>query len=256
MGGQFEGKVALITGSGSGIGRASALAFARNGAKVIVADLNVEGGEETVHHIQENDGKARFVKTDVTKEAEVEALVNSAVELYGGLDCAHNNVGQLGIRGAFTEHTEEHWDNCIDVNLRSVWLCMKFEIKHMAAHGGGAIVNTSSLAGLSGSPGIPFYATAKHGVNGLTKSVALEYAKEGIRINIVSPGVVLTPPVLEYQNQMDPQALASRRAKIPLGRAANPDEIADAVVWLCSEAASYIVAHVLVVDGGMSALPS
>jgi NAD(P)-dependent dehydrogenase (short-subunit alcohol dehydrogenase family) len=250
MAGKFQGKVALVTGGSAGIGRASALAFAREGAKVVVAaDKNVKGGQETIRLIKKAGGEATFVKADVSKAAEVEALVNKTVELYGRLDCAHNNAGLLGDRGSLTEFTEEQWDWSINVNLKSVWLCMKYEIPVMLKSGGGAIVNTSSLAGLRALAGSPFYVTSKHGMIGLTKSAAVEYAKMGIRVNAVCPGLILTPPILQQVGR-DSLATAAREERIPLGRLGNPEEVAEVVVWLCSDAASFVTGDAIVVDGG------
>lgn len=245
----MQGKVALVTGGSSGIGRATAIAFAREGAKVVVAaDKNVKGGEETIELIKKAGGEATFVKADVSKAAEVEALVNKTIKLYGRLDYAFNNAGILGARGSLTELTEEQWDHNINVNLKSVWLCMKYEIPHMVKQGGGAIVNTSSLAGLRALEGSPFYVTSKHGIIGLTKSAALEYGKAGIRVNAVCPGLILTPPILKDFG--DSLAEAVRKERIPLGRLGNPEEVAEVVVWLCSDAASFVTGDAIVVDGG------
>jgi NAD(P)-dependent dehydrogenase (short-subunit alcohol dehydrogenase family) len=245
----MQGKVALVTGGSSGIGRATALAFAREGAKVVVAaDKNVEGGKETIGLIKKGGGEATFVKADVSKAAEVEALVNKTIALYGRLDYAHNNAGILGDRGSLTELTEEQWDRNINVNLKSVWLCMKYEILYMVEHGGGAIVNTSSLAGLRALEGSPFYVASKHGIIGLTKSAALEFGKAGIRVNAVCPGLILTPPILKDFGDSLEEAV--RKERIPLGRVGNPEEVAEVVVWLCSDAASFVTGDAIVVDGG------
>lgn len=249
---QFEGKVALVTGAGSGIGRASALAFAREGAKTVVADVVVEGGEETVRMIKEAGGEALFVKTDVSKAAEVEALIQKVVETYGRLDYAHNNAGIEGTMAPTADCTEENWDRTISINLKGVWLCMKYEIPQMLKQGGGAIVNTASVAGLVGFQGLPAYAASKGGVVQLTRVAALEYAKAGIRVNAVCPGVIRTPMV-ERLLSGQPEAEAGFIAMEPVGRMGKPEEIAEAVVWLCSDAASFVTGHPMVVDGGLVA---
>lgn len=249
---QLEGKVALVTGASSGIGRASASTFAREGAKVIVADVDVEGGEETVRMIKEAGGEAIFVRTDVSKAAEVEALINKTVEVYGRLDCAHNNAGIVGRRASIVECTEENWDRVININLKGVWLCMKYEIPVMLKHGGGAIVNTSSVLGLVGLQGDTPYVASKHGVNGLTKVAALEYAKAGIRVNTVCPGTIRTRG-LERLIRGDPQREAQQIAFEPVGRLGTPEEVAETVLWLCLDAASFVTGHAMAVDGGWTA---
>jgi NAD(P)-dependent dehydrogenase (short-subunit alcohol dehydrogenase family) len=248
----LDGKIALVTGGGSGIGRAAALTFAREGAKVVVADIVVDGGEETVRMIKEADGDAVFVKTDVSQAAEVEAMVNKTVETYGRLDCAFNNAGIEGVQAPIIENPEENWDRVININLKGVWLCMKYELPQMLKQGGGAIVNTSSVAGLVGFQGITPYVASKHGVAGLTKTVALEYATSGIRVNAVCPGVIQTPMIDRFIGG-DPEAAAQFTSLEPVGRLGTPEEIAEAVVWLCSDAASFVTGHPMVVDGGFIA---
>ena len=249
MAGNLGGKVALVTGASSGIGRASALAFARAGARVVVADVTVEGGQETVQLIKNAGGEASFVKADVARASEVEALVRHAVAAYGRLDCAHNNAGVEG-QAAFTaDDTEANWDRVLAVNLKGVWLCLKYEIRQMLTQGGGAIVNTASGAGLIGIRGGGAYVASKHGVVGLTKTAALEYAKSGIRVNAVCPGVIQTPMV-ERLTRQHPRAAEMMAAAHPLGRTGKPEEIAEAVVWLCSDAASFVTGHAMAVDGG------
>lgn len=252
MAGLLVGKVALITGAGSGIGRATALAFAREGAKVVVADVEVTGGEQTVQLIRAAGGEAVFVKADVANAAEVEAMVKKAVETYGRLDCAFNNAGIEGEIAPTAECTEANWERVIDIDLKGVWLCMKYEIQQMLRQGGGAIVNTASVAGLVGFQGIPAYVAAKHGVNGLTKAAALEYAKSGIRVNAVCPGVIDTPMV-ERAFRANPQMAEAVPALEPVGRLGKPEEIAAAVVWLCSDAASFVTGLPMAVDGGLVA---
>ena len=248
----MEDKVALVTGGSSGMGRASALAFARQGAKVIVADVDIKGGEDTVRMIEEFGGQAIFVKTDVSRSAEVEALVNKAVQTYGRLDYAHNNAGVEGMSAYTAELTEEDWDRTININLKGVWLCMKYEIPQMLKQGGGAIVNTSSVLGLGAVPKSPAYITSKHGVFGLTKAAAVEYAKAGIRINAVCPGIIATPMVERMiGNLQDHSLLIEQR---PIERLGTPEEVAEAVVWLCSDAASFVIGHGMVVDGGKTVL--
>lgn len=253
MAASFEGKVVLVTGSGSGIGRATAVAFARAGAKVVVSDINADGGEETVAEIAEAGGEATFVEADVSKSAQVEALVERVVEHYGRLDCAHNNAGIEGTMGSPTaEYDEEVWDQLIGINLKGVWLCMKYEIPKMLDGGGGAIVNTSSVAGLVGFAGISPYVASKHGVVGLTKTAALEYAQQGIRVNAVCPGVIRTPMVERAMGGSE-EAEIQFAASEPVGRLGVPEEIAETVVWLCSDAASFVTGVPMPVDGGLVA---
>ena len=250
MAGRLDGKVALVTGGSSGIGRASALAFAREGAKVVVADVMVEGGEETVGMIKKAGGEAIYVKADVSKAAEVEVMVNRAVATYGRLNCAFNNAGIEGTLLVPTaDYTEESWDRVIAINLKGVWLCMKYEIPQMLKQGSGAVVNTASVAGLVGSRAGAAYGASKHGVVGLTKTAALEYAKAGIRVNAVCPGPIRTPMMergIALRPEFEVQALATE----PVGRMGRPEEIAEAVVWLCSDAASFVTGHTMAVDGG------
>ncbi len=248
MAGQFEGKVALVTGAASGIGRASALAFAREDARVVVADLAVDGGEETVRMIESAGGAATFWQTDVSKAADVEKLIEQAMNAYGRLDYAHNNAGVLGKAAPAADCSEEEWDRQIAVNLKGIWLCMRSEIPQMLKQGGGAIVNTSSAAGLVGMKGLAPYTASKHGVAGLTKSAALDYAKSNVRVNAVCPGFIDTPMVREIE---DAEGLPTNVLPA-MPRMGKPEEVANAVVWLCSDAASYVTGHLLAVDGAMT----
>jgi NAD(P)-dependent dehydrogenase (short-subunit alcohol dehydrogenase family) len=252
MAGLVAGKVALVTGASSGIGRATALAFAREGAKVVVADVTVEGGEETVAQVKKAGGEAIFVKTDVSKAVEVEALVAKAVATYGRLDCAHNNAGIAGNAKTVVDDTEDNWDRILAINLKGVWLCMKYEIAHMLKQGGGAIVNTASGAGLIGVRRGGAYVASKHGVVGLTKTAALEYAKAGIRVNCVCPGPIDTP-MLQGIGGSNQVVIERMVAAQPGGRLGKPAEIAEAAVWLCSDAASFVTGLPMPVDGGYTA---
>ena len=251
MKGMFEGKVALVTGASSGIGRATAGAFAREDATVVVSDIAVKGGNETVEMIQEAGGDAMFVKTDVANMTEVAALITKTIETYGRLDYAHNNAGGGGDSASTADYTKENWDRVVKVNLYGVWYCMKYEIPHMLAQGSGAIVNTSSISGLHGVRNLSAYSAAKHGVIGLTKSAALEYAKKGIRINALCPGWTSEiREIPEIVHDRDPGFLA----KHVVGRAAKPEEQAETVIWLCSDKASFVNGHAMVADGGRMAL--
>ncbi|MDO8531383.1 MAG: SDR family oxidoreductase [Dehalococcoidia bacterium] len=247
--GTFDGKVAIVTGASSGIGRATALAFAREGARVVVADVLVAGGDETVRMVKKAGGQAIFIKTDVSRTADVQTMVERTVRKYGRLDCAFNNAGIEGAAAPIVDSTEENFDRVIGINLKGVWLCMKYEIPEMLKHKGGAIVNCSSIAGLVGFPGVTPYVASKHGVVGLTKTAALEYAKSGIRVNAVCPGVIRTP-MIEHFTGGNAAAAAQLAAGEPVGRMGAPEEIAEAVVWLCSDAASFVTGHPMVVDGG------
>ncbi len=245
----FIGKVALVTGAAAGIGRASALAFAREGAKVVVADVNVAGGEETVALCRAQNTDAIFVRCDVSQNSEVEQLIATAIDMFGRIDFAHNNAGIEGVQAMLVDYPEEVWDRVIDINLKGVWLCMKHEIRQMLQQGGGSIVNTSSVAGLSGSRGVSAYVASKHGIVGITKAAALEYARSGIRINAVCPGTIHTAMIDRFI-QGDTQLLAQFAESEPIGRLGSPEEVANAVVWLCSDKASFITGATLVVDGG------
>ncbi len=249
MSGKLSKKVALVTGAASGIGRQSALAFAREGAAVAVVDVTEAAGYETVKLIEKEGGTARFFRCDVSKGAEVERLVKDVVAAFGRLDCAHNNAGIEGKMAPTTECTEENWDRTIAINLKGVWLCMKHEIPVMLKQGAGAIVNTASVAGLVGFAGLPAYNASKGGVVQLTRGAALEYAKQGIRVNAVCPGVIKTPMVDRITGGT-PEGEAAFAAGEPVGRLGKPEEIAKAVVWLCTDDASFVTGIPMPVDGG------
>jgi NAD(P)-dependent dehydrogenase (short-subunit alcohol dehydrogenase family) len=245
----LEGKAAVVTGGGSGLGRASAIALARAGASVTVADVDEQGGKETADLVaEEAGGDAEFVRADVTQADEVEAMVNKTVARWGHLDCALNNAGTTGVSAPTADYTLEDWNRAIALNLTGVFLCLKYELPAMLERG-GAIVNMASGAGLVGFPGLPAYVASKHGVVGLTRAAALEYASQGVRINAICPGSTRTP-MLEGFMGGDEQVERMMTRAVPLGRLGRPEEIADAVVWLCSDAASFVVGHALAVDGG------
>ncbi|NQT48466.1 MAG: SDR family oxidoreductase [Chloroflexi bacterium] len=250
--GKLVGKIALVTGGGSGIGRAAALLFASEGAKVVIADIVAEGAEETKQMIERAGNQAISFKADVSQADEVEALVKKAVDSYGRLDCAFNNAGLGPGKSRTADFAEDEWDRVMAINLKGVWLCMKYEIQQMLAQGGGAIVNTASVVGLVGFTGAPAYAASKHGVVGLTKAAALEYATSNIRINAVCPGITHTPMIDSIIAERPKIADLYKRIE-PIGRLAEPKEIAEAAVWLCSDAASFVTGHALVVDGGLLA---
>jgi NAD(P)-dependent dehydrogenase (short-subunit alcohol dehydrogenase family) len=246
---QFNGKVALVTGASSGIGRASALAFARHGAKVVLADVDVEQGEQTAALAREAGTDALFVRCDVSQRADVEVLINRTVQTYGRIDIAHNNAGIEGNRAMMAEYDEAVWDKVIGINLKGVWLCMKYELQQMQQQGGGVIVNTSSVAGLTGSRGVSAYVASKHGIVGLTRAAALEYARSNIRINAICPGTIHTAMIDRF-TQGDAAILADFAEGEPIGRLGSPDEAANAVIWLSSDAASFVTGTTLAVDGG------
>jgi NAD(P)-dependent dehydrogenase (short-subunit alcohol dehydrogenase family) len=250
--GNYTGKVAFITGAASDIGRATALAFAREGAAVVVADVSEQGNQETAHLIEELGGQAIAVQCDVTQAEDVKAALAKTVEAFGRLDFAFNNAGIEPRKPAPTaEYEEEEWNRIVDINLRGVFLCMKHEIPLILKQGGGAIVNTSSGAGVIGIKGSPAYTAAKHGVIGLTRSAALDYAAQNIRINAVCPGYIDTPMMGRFTGGTD-EGRAKVIAQEPVGRMGKPEEIAAAVVWLCSDAAGFVIGHAMVIDGGQT----
>jgi NAD(P)-dependent dehydrogenase (short-subunit alcohol dehydrogenase family) len=246
--GALEGKAALVTGGGSGVGRASAIAMARAGATVTVADVNEDGGKETAALVLEEGAGVDFVRADVTQPDDVAAMVDKTVARWGHLDCAVNNAGTTGASAPTADYTLDDWTRTIELNLTSVFLCLKHEISVMLERG-GAIVNMASGAGLVGFPGLPAYVASKHGVVGLTRAAAMEYAGQGVRINAICPGSTRTP-MLEGFIGGDEQVERMLTRPIPVGRLGRPEEIAEAVVWLCSDAASFVVGHALAVDGG------
>lgn len=247
--GSLEGKASVVTGGGSGLGQASAVALAQAGATVTIADVDDAGGNETVALIQKDGGDAEFVHADVTQPDEVEGLIAKAVERWGHLDCAVNNAGTTGPNGFTADYTLDDWNRTIGLNLTGVFLCMKYEIPAMLAGDGGSIVNMSSGAGLMGFAGLPAYVASKHGVVGITRAAALEYAQQGIRVNCICPGSTRTP-MLEGFMGGDPKIERMMTAGVPLGRLGRPEEIAAAVAWLCSDAASFVLGHAMAVDGG------
>jgi NAD(P)-dependent dehydrogenase (short-subunit alcohol dehydrogenase family) len=247
----FAGKVAFVTGAANGIGRAAALAFAREGVNVVVADVSEQGNQETARMIEELGGRALAVRCDVTRAEDVKAGLDKGVEAFGRLDFAFNNAGSEQAITATADLTEEEWDRIVRVNLRSVFLCMKYEIPLMLKQGGGAIVNTSSGAGVKGIAGQAAYCAAKFGLVGLSKATALDYAKSNIRVNVVCPGIIETPMMDRFSGGT-PEGRARVIAQEPIGRMGKPEEIAAAVVWLCSDSAAFVVGHAMVIDGGQT----
>ena len=250
----FAGRVVLVTGAASGIGRAAALAFAEAGAKLVLADINATDGAALAASIASGGGEALFQRTDVADAAQVDALVAAAVARFGRLDCAFNNAGIEEEHLKLAESDEALYDRMMAINVKGVWLCMRRQIAQMLAQeGGGAIVNTASVAGLVGAPRHAIYAASKHAVVGLTKSAAIEYGKKGIRVNSVCPGVIRTP-MLERALQLDPGWEPSLVAMHPIGRLGEVEDVVSAVLWLCSDGAAFVTGHQLVVDGAMTVI--
>jgi len=243
----FKDKVALVTGGSSGIGRATALAFAKKGAKVVIADW-IEN-QETMDLIKNLGTEAIFVKCDISKSADVKALIAKTIDTFGRLDFAYNNAGIEGTSAPTQDCSEENWDKTLDINLKGIWLCMKYQIPVMLKKGKGSIVNCSSVAGLVGFQGLPAYVASKHGVIGLTKTAALENAKLGIRVNVVCPGVIQTP-MIDRLTGKKKETIEQFTGLEPIGRFGEPEEIACAVIWLCSEEASFVTGIAMPVDGG------
>lgn len=248
---EFKGKVALITGGGTGIGRATALAFAREGAKVVIGNRNAERGAEVIGAIRDAGGEASFLRTDVSVTSDIEALVDHTVKTFGGLDVAFNNAGIDGDACPLAEQTEENYQAVMDINVKGVWLSMKYEIPQMLERG-GAIVNNSSIAGLIGFPGLGLYVASKHAVVGLTKNAALEYSAQGVRVNAVNPAAIETAMIDRLSDK-----LGIKKDDLvpmhPIGRLGKAEEVANAVLWLCSDKASFVTGHSMTVDGGFTA---
>ena len=243
----FEHKVAIVTGGSFGIGKATAIAFAKRGANVVIADWIRD--DSVLKEIKDMGSSVIFVQCDVSKPGDVAAMVTQAVSAFGKVDFAVNNAGIEGQTSSTHECTEENWDKTININLKGIWLCMKHEIPIMLKQGKGAIVNIASIAGLIGFPGLPAYVVSKHGIVGLTKTAALEYARQGIRINVVCPGVIKTAMV-DRTTGKDKIVEKKYEDMEPVGRMGQPEEVAEAIVWLCSDAASFVTGHPMAVDGG------
>lgn len=248
--GRLKDKVIIVTGGGSGIGRASSLCFAEEGAKVVIGDIDVKGGEETARMIRSAGGDAIFVRCDVSNIQDAKNMVERTVEEYGRLDCAFNNAGIEGVNAPVAEYPDEIWDKAIGVNLIGVYHCMKYEIEQMLKNGGGSIVNNSSILGLVGFAQASAYVAAKHGVLGLTKTAAIEYATKGIRVNAVCPGFITTPMLERGGIMTNPELMKFVTDLHPMKRMGKPEEIAESVIWLFTEASSFVTGISLLVDGG------
>jgi len=246
----FKNKVVVITGGASGIGKATAIVFAQKGAKVVIVDVTEHS--ETLNLIHNMGEEAIFIPCDVSDTVQVKAMIEKTIATYGGIDFAFNNAGIEGETANTQECSEENWDKTMAVNLKGIWLCMKYEIPEMLKHGKGVIINCASVAGLVGFGGLPAYVASKHGVIGLTKTAALEFAKKGIRVNAVCPGIIETP-MMDRLSGNDLEAIARFSAMEPMGRYGKPEEIANAVIWMCSDDASFLTGHAMAVDGGFVA---
>ena len=252
MAAQFDGKVALVTGGSAGIGKATALQFAREGARVVIAARRVDAGEQTVSEIRDAGGEAIFVRTDVSRTEDVKNMVAAAVSTYGRLDYAFNSAGIVLDRGRTHEHTLEDWDETIGINLKGLWLCVKYEVVVMLEQGGGAIVNDASTSGLVGGMDRMAYRVSKAGVIMISRTAAMEYARQGIRVNCVCPGAIRTA-TFDRMIAGDPGLLERASAQEEMGRVGQPEEVAECVVWLCSDAASFVNGHAMPIDGGFMA---